>query len=518
MGRWRTIRQHRRRARKGQVSAVATVLGLLLVVTFISNFIILQIPGEVAQVELAHVLQVEDQMSRLQATIYAQAAQGASPLALISPITLGSQPYPPFVPAASGSIASEGTSISAATSYIEAQLRYAFPNWNNGSTCLQGGGGLCSSNGNFNYWNLTAQNHTTVKIKIAGGNNALQYNLSANNDTIAIDWTGKDTSYVNIVINGSNDVVWFNKSGADNTAPIANFFFFGQYDTFNYDPAGGGARGSTNVSVEFVGALSHFCPASNLSATDHVGVLGAAPKGAFIKLNVTWWNSVGYLSGPASRDYPGGAIPLQTVNWANQSGFHLCAFQTADISHVQSQFLSGLSVHLNNRYSPGTDIAFDGGAVIADQIGGTPVMVNPPRISFAAVPGGTAASITLVNLVGNPGTVGGIATTAVSTRIVSVSTSTVQNISKTGNAVGAVIFAIPAYLNMTTLYPEAWVTWLESLNTPALVYGIHCVAPGTLSAPYTCLEPPPGVAVKLTVPLFLKVLTLTVITVDISLA
>lgn len=518
MGRWRTIRQRGRRARRGQVSAVATVLGLLLVVTFISNFIILQIPQQVSQVELAHVLQVEDQMSRLQATVLAQGSQGASPLALISPITLGSQPYPPFVPAAAGSIASEGSSISAATSYVEAQLRYAFPSWNNGSACLFGGAGQCASNGNVNYWNITAQNHTNLHIKITGGNNALQYNLSANNDTIAIDWTGKDTTFVNIIINGSNDAVWFNKSGSDNVAPIANFFFFGQYDTFNYDPAGGGSQGSTNVSVEFVGSVSHFCPASNLSNTDHVGVLGPAPKGAFIKVNVTWWNSVGYLSGPTSTNYPGGAIPLQTVNWVNQSGFHLCAFQQADISHVQSQFLNGLTVHLFNRFAPGTDIAYDGGAVIADQIGGTPVMVNPPKISFTPISGGISGSITLVNLVGNPGTVGGIATTAVSTRVVSVSVSTVQNISKSGNAVGAVIFETPAYLNITTLYPEAWVNWLTSLHTPALVFGTSCVPQGSIAVPYSCMNPPPGVAVHLVVPLFLKQLTLTVITVAVSLA
>ena len=78
------------------MSAVAVVLGLLLVVSFISTYALGPLPDQEAQNEFQHELQVENQLARLQAVILSQ-TKGPVPQALmISPLTLGSQPVPPF--------------------------------------------------------------------------------------------------------------------------------------------------------------------------------------------------------------------------------------------------------------------------------------------------------------------------------------------------------------------------------------------------------------------------------------
>jgi hypothetical protein len=104
VNRWRTLRQRRGRARRGQVSAVATVFGLLIVVTFISNFLLLQLPSEEANNEYNHLLQVENQLASLDAVLAAQVVQSGFVYSLTAPVTLGSQGVPPFGPPATSSI------------------------------------------------------------------------------------------------------------------------------------------------------------------------------------------------------------------------------------------------------------------------------------------------------------------------------------------------------------------------------------------------------------------------------
>ncbi|HTT26323.1 MAG TPA: hypothetical protein VMH90_05110, partial [Thermoplasmata archaeon] len=117
MFRPRTIRQRRERARKGQVAAVATTLCLLLVVTFLSNYLVYQLPGQMADVEFQHLTQVENQLARLQATILAQAERPAFPLTIDTPISLGSTGQPPFGPPAAGTVGPEPGSVSVGGAY-----------------------------------------------------------------------------------------------------------------------------------------------------------------------------------------------------------------------------------------------------------------------------------------------------------------------------------------------------------------------------------------------------------------
>ena len=53
------VRNWRRRGRRGQVAAVATLLGLLLVVTFIANFLTTVVPNQMQVNDLNHEVTVE---------------------------------------------------------------------------------------------------------------------------------------------------------------------------------------------------------------------------------------------------------------------------------------------------------------------------------------------------------------------------------------------------------------------------------------------------------------------------
>ncbi len=98
------MRKWRLRSRKAQVSAVATILGLLLVVTYIANYLSTTLPSQMGTNDLDHVLQVENQMGQFQALLEQYSAAGAVGAPVTQPVTLGSQGLPPFADADFGSI------------------------------------------------------------------------------------------------------------------------------------------------------------------------------------------------------------------------------------------------------------------------------------------------------------------------------------------------------------------------------------------------------------------------------
>lgn len=508
MRRFRTIRQRSRRARAGQVAAVATVLGLLLVVSFVSSFILEVLPGQMAAIEEQHVLQVENQLSRLQATILAEASDPGTAMSLSSPVTLGSGAVPPFGPPSQGVLQPEGVGVKTLTKYFVSKVAYAPPRWNFGSVCLNNGSGKCTSTGNINTWNVTNTNNTTFSITVNGNYNSLGYNISGSYDTINIGWTGGDTGFVRFVINGSHDTINYVKGGSDTTNPIAQFFFFGQNDVFNFNPSGShSVGGGMTLLVEFVGSLGRICPESNLSATDRVGTLTSG--GSNLNMTVAWWNSEGYVSPPHTVPYPGGLIHNESLTWLNQTGVVACAFSSVGSSTYTTAYQSGIDVHLLNRYAPPTDVAYDQGAVIVDQLGGLPVMVSAPAISWKYNPNGLTAAVTLVNLVGNFSASGGLTTSAIQTRLLAVSSFTIVN--------GQTSFYLtsPLFLNVTTAFPLAWMSYFASVPR-IFPYGSSCLSSVPFPAPYTCADPPAGSIVTVSSRLLVNVLTITTISVQVS--
>lgn len=499
--RWRTIRQRPQRANRAQVSAIATILGLLLVVSMIANFVILQLPQEETNLEFQHLLQVENQVERLQATVLAEASHGGFPLSLPSPVTLGSAADPPFGPAAPGAVFLEPTSVQTRTGYTLAKIVPAPPNWGVGSGCLIGGGGHCSSNGNVFTYNESG-NNTTIDIKVTGNSNSLVYNITGSNDTISIDWTGGSIGFVTFQLNGSDDIVNYNKGGSSVNKPNATFYFFGQRDTFNFSPSGGGS-GKQGVFVTFVGSLNDICPNSNLSSTDKIGTLGNFGNG--LNATFTWWNSVGYSTPFHQVAYPGGSLPTTALAFQNISGGISCAFTKAYTTTYSASFVSGLVVRLANRYLAVTDIAYDQGAVIEQQTGARAIMVSPPAFSSSQGVNGISATLTLINAIGNYTQVAGTTTASVSSQVLATDTFTV------GLAGNQSVLRSSYNFTISTAYPAAWVAFFATLPS-IFPFGASCSPIGSIPAPYSCLQPPPGKIENVRAPLTAFQLTVTTIT------
>ncbi|MFZ3356263.1 MAG: hypothetical protein WA549_05835 [Thermoplasmata archaeon] len=289
MNRWRTLRQRRGRARRGQVSAVATVFGLLIVVTFISNFLLLQLPGEEANNEYNHLLQVENQLASLEAVLSAQVKQPGFGYTLTAPVTLGSQGVPPFGPPATSSI------------YLQ-----------------------------------------------------------------------QDGLMANLTLPG-----------------------------------------------------------------------------------------------------------------------------------IQSNFVSGVNVQLNNLYTPTAHIVLEQGAVILSQTDGTPVMVEPPQFAFSgSASSARTANLTLFSFEGPPIGQSGVMTAVVLTQVLSASTYTIA-VPNTATTSGA-------SLNLTTDYPVAWVTYFAPLGT--YIHSLSCFQYGI---PVSCGTPPSG-PVQISVLLNVNFVTVTAATVSVT--
>ncbi len=97
-------RRWRRHGRRGQVAAVATILGLMLLVTMIANYLATQLPATMRVNDANHALQVENEVAALDAAIHAATEHAALGGVFTEPITLGSESAPPFAPPDSGVI------------------------------------------------------------------------------------------------------------------------------------------------------------------------------------------------------------------------------------------------------------------------------------------------------------------------------------------------------------------------------------------------------------------------------
>ena len=91
-------RNWRRRGRRAQVAAVATLLGLLLVVTFIANYLSTQLPNQMLSNDLNHEIAVENQLGRLSELLEAASNANNVGAQLTQPLSLGSDGVPPFAP------------------------------------------------------------------------------------------------------------------------------------------------------------------------------------------------------------------------------------------------------------------------------------------------------------------------------------------------------------------------------------------------------------------------------------
>ncbi|HEV2230617.1 MAG TPA: hypothetical protein VGS18_00310, partial [Thermoplasmata archaeon] len=205
--------------------------------------------------------------------------------------------------------------------------------------------------------------HDILFVNTTGGTTAF-ITIIGNYDTLNIPTTGG--SVIHIYLVGNNDPIFQGSTGGT----VVTVSAWGSHDAFNSTTTGG-----ANIAVQYTGfnatnPISGICPYGNLSNTDTVSQSHSG-GGTF---NVTF-NNTGY---GANGSGGGWAEQWQKVNGLN------CPFFTTVTVPLRNSGAVGASfvVHLRNTYAPVGEVAFDQGAVIFAQAGGTPIVVDGPALSF----------------------------------------------------------------------------------------------------------------------------------------
>ena len=498
------IRRWRRRGRKGQVAAVATILGLLLVVVFIANYLTTTLPSQMSVNDLDHELQVENQLGRFQALLEQVSRVGAIGAEVTQPVALGSQGLPPFASADSGAIGPlDGANYS-----------FAYPLAGSGSLLPPTGGtpggylagcGLtntpalvrmvCTSPASVTY-NFTGVPTEGFDLEVDdGGTFALTVSTNGSqaapepidltvrdaqpadltvlgsNDSIAL--TISAVSSVDLVVHGSNDTLAISNSpsgsgvgvyvvGHEDSVAISEAiglelqaYLFGWGDAVAMTDNGRAASSSTEVAVQFVG-FTHSttaCPNGILAMSDSVS--GSNREGTYsAKYNGTepftpthvqdWQQSVTVKPSPSPR-----SCPFYTV---------------VPIPIATGPRSAALNLKLQNSYAPPADLAFEAGAVVYAQTGGVPVLLDPPALSVLDGKSGvTSVSLWVPVLIGSTGSESGILTSVLTARLVRLSNVVLNATSP--DQLGprsTIVFSVTSpfavgwwsYFNAT--YPKSW--------------------------------------------------------------
>ena len=484
------------------MAAVATVLGLLLVVSFIASYVLVDLPNQMQQAEFDHTLLVENQLGALQSSILAQAGNPGMPVSVLSPVTLGSSAVPPFAPASDGSLQPEPNGTQVGLAYSYSRFVSAPPAWNASPGCPPTGH-PCNSGTSWD--NITGAPNSTYTFKLNGGAPSFVFNFTGNNDTISITWLGKSVGFVYMIFNGSFLHVTMTKgsNGGAGTSPFIVTTFYGQNDVLE---TGLNGAGITMLTRFFGSTNGQLCPVANLSNSD--SFYWNATSNTNTNVTVDWLNSIGYSSGPTSFTVGTGS----TLTFQNITQFPGgCAWTKAFTANYLSTALSGVRVHLNNRYSPPADLLYDQGAVILSHPGLGSIMVAPPRITASpVVGGGWLANLTIVNVEGSFVDVAGTQTTGVVSHVQSIQTYVIN-----GQPLKS-LFLTGVLLTLTTPYPNAWDSFFDTLPGGPILGPVACTPLGTLTPGTTCLVPPAGVSSRLTVPLNLVTLAVEVVNVQIT--
>jgi len=511
----RTAQSRRRawrlRSRRAQVSAVAVILGLLLVVTFIANYLSTSLPNTMAQNDLQHEVTVQNQVAQLGALIQRTAEAGAVGAQVSQPIALGSAAAPPFAGQDGATI---GTLPTAASFNVSFTLLGTLdlpnggtPNYGTlGSTCtptlpLPYKAIVCTGSTSMN-WNFSAGNGVSYWVNGTGGLSA-QVNFTTSNSVITVGQvggannvvgifgngnkvtvTGKGGCSVTLVLVGNNntvhitstgaaaftvlvvgnyDTVWTSASGSGSGASAS---FYGGHDTFS---------GNETSTAYFTGyniqnPSNPQCPYDNQATSDNVA--GSGP-------GTVYYNNTNYSG-------PGGSLSGWTFHYSNTNQPTCPFIVTSSVSQTQTG--TGFVVGLHNTYAPTAEVAYDEGAVVYAQPGSTPIFIVPPSISFI---NGTL-SLLVPKFVGGVGSEAGVGTADVSLRLLSA-----QLIELPSNG-ASLNRSSPITITIETPYASAWYSYFRSYAT--LQPYVTCT-PSSVCSPTFLYEPggPLG-TVTLTIP------------------
>ncbi len=520
-------RRWRRRGERAQVAAVATILGLLLVVTFIANYLSTTLPNQMSVNDLNHEIQVENQLGRLQATLEKVSSAGLAGAPAIQPITLGTAGAPPFA-GSDGSVISNisGEPLSSST-FSLASTRYAPPTgwvyggtWSHSKCIAQPSTGqvttfTCNGAGssvNYNFtncpsdcvftdtavgtfWGNYSVNSSLISISQAGGANGFQHVIVVGNyNEIWFNGTGNGGNIVNItivgnyntlnisgasgwlvkvLIVGNHDRVTFSSNGNSNSLLLVGW---GKYDSYNTSTSSGNRVFYNGFDPEL--PISPFCPYPGYSSTDTVGVMsknggvGGVPSG--IVGTVTYNNTV-----PTT----------QNSHWTYTAAGTLtgtCVFFPQFLASGLSLHSASILVQVKNTYAPAAEIAFDQGAVVYAQAGGNPILIDGPPISYA----GGAVTVWVPGFLNPIGTEAGIGTAVLSFHLVTV-------LKVTAPGQGWVLNpSVPVTLTYYTPYACAWVSYFAGIPAFHGHYNTSA-SPQACQAPYQPGQPAQKVTVSL---------------------
>jgi len=516
------------------VSAVATILGLLLVVTFIANYLTTQLPNQMSVNDLNHEVQVENQVGRLAAQLTAVAQSGVTGATVSQPITLGSDASPPFAASDSGVLSPGNLSggfkvnftLAGPSSYIPPAGGPQGGPYNsaNDPTCVpippsQPTNSITCSGASTIIYNFTGSlaNQASYSLTLSGGG-VVRVNIISNHSTISI--TGSSNPGITLLVLGSNDSISVVTSSVpENIVIVGNYdtlsftgsssgpervLIVGNHDTVNNvassttevasiygsnDTFNPGTVSSSHFSVFFNGfnplTPSATCPVDNISHSDTVG----APVGSGSTFAVTYNNTVYSGSGTVSGTGGSWAVTYQIPT----------PFACPFYSQVALPIPSGgsppgasLVVHLRNTYATAAEVAFDQGAVVYAQPGGIPILIDKPLFSYT----GSALSLGVPVFRGTIPSESGVGTADQMFRL--VTTNTFQF------PVNGFTLLAGSHVTLTlrTPYGPAWMAYFGSVSSLAGLFSCQGVGaacsgyyePGgplatiTLSLPVTSLH------------------------------
>lgn len=479
----RTRRRRHQAKDRAVASAIAVLFIILLVVAGINAYLITTLPQQMAILEEQHLLQVENAFEQLQADILAEAAHPNKHVTMTTPIPMQSGSEPPFgAPASSVLSADPTTSAVANFSYKIGTIIQTPPNWLQGNCGSNDSNAVvscsCTGSGGTKYDNYTADN-TTMSLTVHGGGSGscpVVYNIRGNNSVITIQVNGKNVGQAIVQIEGNNDTIRLVYRGSSNQHRYITIAIYGQNDAYSSDWSGAGGHGTAfagvSVNTTFVGYSGLLCPASTLSQSDTVGAVNPGGNTRNVTQNFTWWNTNSALD--SAHNWSVGSKG-DSYGFYNVSGFINCAFTVFAGATYGENALSGIFDTLGDRYFPVETVGFEEGAVIAGTSAESSSMIFGPELSYNRTSAGNVIRMTLIQLIptGNLIQSGG-GTTGIETHLLGVSHFAYTNtpLSLEGKAP---FLMTPFYLNVTTLYPKAWLNFLQPLDnfltgTPYAVY------------------------------------------------
>jgi hypothetical protein len=478
------------------VAAVATLLGLLLVVTFIANFLTTIVPNQMSVNDLNHTVAVENEIGRLSSLLAAAGGSGGPGQQFVQPVTLGSDSVAPWTQPDSSSVGSGRIGANASLSFglLGASVFTPPLGSSQGGPALPGGCSFTSAanvgvactlalsqltfnfSGNAKAFTVTSiiatglyalnysTNHSTISISATLGAK-VDLGIYGSNDTVTLSVLGG--SSINVTVVGNHDYLNLGSTGTANVVVWSD----GRSDSLYESSAAAGKMlvvsygNSDSITANATAAMTYtafvtgfnstnaasiYCPYDNVSKTE--GLFGTGATATY----AAYFNNTAYTGVAASAPW---TIHYQAV------ALTPCPFFARQPIALKTSTAagSGITVSMRNTYAPSGQVAYDAGAVVFAQYGSYPVIVDAPSLSLTVLGGiggnVTAASIWLPFFSNLVGSVSGSGTETLNLRLVQTSA---YLLSSSNNTTFSINPNVPVQLVINTPYAYAWAAWLTN--------------------------------------------------------